>query len=465
MSDSNPAMLKLETLAVENFRCFRKWEKLVEFHPELTVLVARNGNGKSAILDAIRISLGTFSKAFESLSQSSISKSDATLTPERIEMGRGACYPVRVSVSGMVDGRHEEWERSLQDATGHTTSKLAKSISNYGEKLKTLISSDEGDVELPIIAYYGTGRLWGEESGERMNDDDSQSDFASEDRFAGYVDALTRNSIYSQVKRWMAYAFQVKSNPVECQTRIGRRIAAQYAAIEKAVNYILRQTGFKSPHYNYTYRDVAVLCEQPTLQDPASVVGSIPIAVSRTSDGVKAAISLVADIAYRCVRLNPGYGDEACEKTQGVVMIDEVDLFLHPSWQQVILTDMRTIFPRIQFIVTTHSPQVVSSVPRECIRVISDGEVRSPSVPTQAVELDYVLRGVFGTDLIPRQLDISKKLNELKVLAADGCEDEGRWNVLYQELRDHYGPNYGPLEGIVKHREFVLRLKRERSHA
>lgn len=452
--DCEKKMLLLTRLNVENFRCFRKQDPLVEFHPELTVLVAKNGNGKSAILDAIRISLGTFTKAIERLSQSNISKSDALISPERIERGKGACFPVRIAAEGVVDGTQECWERELQDANGRTTSRLAKAISSFGERLKGEVVSEAGDVELPIIAYYGTGRLWGDDNAQWSDQD---HDFATEDRFVGYEDALTTNSIYTQVKRWMSYAFQVKSNPVECETRIGRLISAQYSAIEGAVNYILRGTGFKSPHYNFTYRDISVLYNRDE--------GVIPIPVSHTSDGVKAAISLIADIAYRCVRLNPSYGSEACSRTQGVVMIDEVDLFLHPSWQQTFLTDLRTVFPRIQFVVSTHSPQVVSSVPRECIRLIADGQVHSPTVPTQGVDIGDLLRSVFGTLPLPEHIEIVQKLKQLLALAAEGVDDPKRWDPLYHELLTHYGDNYGPLVGAVLQRNFVARLKKEREHA
>lgn len=454
-------MLQLNSLGVENFRCFRKSDVLVEFHPKMTVLVAKNGNGKSAILDAIRISLGTFSKAFEALSQSNISKADATLLPNRIETGKGACYPVRVFVNGMVDNCLTKWERSLQDVNGRTTSKLAKPISDYGKKLKRLVASDLDEVALPIIAYYGTGRLWADSGSGGI---DAAYDFASEDRFAGYEDALTPNSIYAQVKRWMAYAFQVKVNPVECETRIGRLVAAQYSAVEHAVDAVLKGTGFKSPHYNFTYRDVAIL--QDSYTEEAADAGSIPVPVSHTSDGIKAAISLVADIAYRCVRLNPAYGAEACLRTQGVVLIDEVDLFLHPSWQQIILSELRTIFPEIQFVVTTHSPQVVSSVPRECLRIVSDGSVYMSNGPTQGIDVGDLLQQVFGTSPLPEQVEIVQKLERLRVLAAEGDEESSEWDALYQELCSYYGLTYGSLQGALKQRDFVARMKkRGRSHA
>ena len=70
------------------------------------------------------------------------------------------------------------------------------------------------------------------------------------------------------------------------------------------------------------------------------------------------------------VRLNPDLGINAVLKTPGIVLIDEVDMHLHPSWQQTVLYDLRKAFPLVQFIVTTHSPQVLTTVPPQSIRAL-----------------------------------------------------------------------------------------------
>jgi predicted ATP-binding protein involved in virulence len=94
--------------------------------------------------------------------------------------------------------------------------------------------------------------------------------------------------------------------------------------------------------------------------------------VSQLSDGVRNMIGLVADIAYRSVRLNSRFGQEAPKQTPGLVLIDEVDMHLHPEWQQIVLTSLTKAFPALQFIVTTHSPQVISTIKRENIRLLTE---------------------------------------------------------------------------------------------
>lgn len=415
MSDN---LLRLTKLEMSNFRCFRKMDKPIEFDPNLTVIVAKNGCGKTAVLDALRISLGTFTKGTNLRSQAGISTFDASLSPLRISQGRGAFYPVAIRVDGFVDSKAEVWRRVRESAEGRTTTKEAQPIANFGARLRDAVSA-EGDAlpELPILAFYGTGRLWKADT-DGVKEQRLQKGLAFESRFSGYEDALTTNSIYAQVKQWMGDAWLCRSNPVEQETAVGKQTSQQYSAVEQATNEILKGTGYRSPHFNTYFKEVALL------NDRGGNDEAIAVPISWTSDGIKAVFSLVADIAYRCARLNPAFGVEACQKTQGVVMIDEVDLFLHPAWQQRILPDLRRIFPKIQFVVTTHSPQVVSSVPRECIRIIAeDGRIEGVPTWTEGVESSRILDDVFGTKPYPVENEWRRKLDQyIKDVYA------GKWN-------------------------------------
>ena len=423
MSDN---LLRLTKLEMTNFRCFRKMDKPIKFDPNLTVIVAKNGCGKTAVLDAIRISLGTFTKGLNRLSQAGISRQDASLTPLRAGLGKGSDYPVSVKVEGFVDSQLCEWARVRGSEEGRTTTKEAQVISDFGTRLHKCVISDACVMpELPILAFYGTGRLWKGESMQEKGRSQDKLAPAFENCFAGYEDALTANSIYAQVKHWMMGADLCRNNPAEQETALGRSTASQYKAVESAVEMVLEATKtqlgkLRTPHYNSQYGEMALI-DGRRGNDSA-----IAVPISWTSDGVKAAFSLVADIAYRCARLNPAFGDDACRKTQGIVMIDEVDLFLHPSWQQRILPDLRRIFPKIQFIVTTHSPQVISSVPPECIRIVDDnGKVEPVRTWTEGVESSRILKDVFGADPYA-----PKTLNNLRqrVDAFVDAVNAGRWN-------------------------------------
>jgi len=80
------------------------------------------------------------------------------------------------------------------------------------------------------------------------------------------------------------------------------------------------------------------------------------------SEGVRNMLGMVADIAYRAAILNPHLAEKVCQSTPGIVLIDEIDLHLHPKWQRRVVDDLRRTFPQLQFIATTHSPFIVQSL-------------------------------------------------------------------------------------------------------
>ena len=95
---------------------------------------------------------------------------------------------------------------------------------------------------------------------------------------------------------------------------------------------------------------------------------------SELSDGFRSALSLTADIAYRMAILNPQYLEDVTKKTEGIVLIDEIDQQLPPRWQRNIISSLMSIFPKVQFIVTTHSPNVIASVKRGKIIMLNRNE-------------------------------------------------------------------------------------------
>ena len=80
------------------------------------------------------------------------------------------------------------------------------------------------------------------------------------------------------------------------------------------------------------------------------------------SDGYRNMVAMVADIAHRASRLNPHFDSDSAKKTQGIVLIDEIDLHLHPKWQRRVVDDLQKAFPNIQFVATTHSPFIIQSL-------------------------------------------------------------------------------------------------------
>ena len=119
---------------------------------------------------------------------------------------------------------------------------------------------------------------------------------------------------------------------------------------------------------------------------------------SELSDGYHVFIALVADIARRAVMLNEFDGADAPARVEGVVLIDELDLHLHPRWQRVALPRLRNVFPRLQLVVTTHSPQVLSSAENRQVRRLFDGKLQEYPVLVEGRDTNAILREYMRTE-------------------------------------------------------------------
>lgn len=450
--------LRIDSLSVTNYRCFKKLEEPIHFQPDLTVLVARNGEGKTAILDALKVAFGTFTNSFSVTTSAHFHVSDVHIASLHENINLGAVYPVSLNATGMIDGKLEKWSRMLQKARGRTTTKDARAVSNYGDRLWKKVNADEKDISLPLLAFYGTGRLWAE---HRDMDDGAISPLA-QTRFAGYENALSARSTYKQVKNWLLEALKMEDSKIASSTLPGELVSSQLAAIKNALQNILGTEGWEKMHYNPFYKNEIVVInnfKERCGRLVSNINGATALPVSWLSDGVRAVFSMVADIAYRCAKLNPQFKEKAAESTPGIVLIDEVDLHLHPSWQQKVLDTLQLAFPQIQFIVTTHSPQVVSSVPKECVRIINEGKIVPFDTQTQGVESQDILAQIFGTDPAPQHDPFVQMLNEYAKMEAAGKADSKEAQGLREQLIQHFGKQYPPFQRIEIHRNFFAGKK------
>ena len=146
------------------------------------------------------------------------------------------------------------------------------------------------------------------------------------------------------------------------------------------------------------------------------------------SGGEQAFFLLAADLARRLMLASPS-PDTTLEEAQGIVCIDEIELHLHPAWQKKILKTLMDTFPACQFVVTTHSPQVIGGVEAHHVRLLEPAEngVRTVSQPiaTKGRDSNYVLEGVLDTP--ERDDEVSKLFDEFdRLIDARELEDAGQ---------------------------------------
>jgi predicted ATP-binding protein involved in virulence len=177
--------------------------------------------------------------------------------------------------------------------------------------------------------------------------------------------------------------------------------------------------------------------------------------VSQLSDGYRSMLALVMDLARHMAQASEAKGKatEQLLQKKAIVLIDEIELHLHPVWQQTVLTTLMEIFPNTQFIVTTHSPQVLTSIQNKHIRILNDGKAYTFDEQTQGTDASKLLKRVFGVDVRPMSLDIVKTLTEYTKLVYSDKWDTSKAMQLRKSLDDHYGDDDTELSELDLHIE------------
>lgn len=391
--------MKLKKVRITNYRCFKEAE--IDFDEHTTLIVGKNGAGKTAILDAVAVAVSTFLLGIDGGVSRNISRDDAryefhdldgTVDPQHQ-------FPVNIESAGdCLDNYNVKWVRSLNSESGNTTVKEARELTNISKDTQKRIMTGDKSLILPLISYYGTGRLYAQKK-EKKNIK-SLTEFK---RQVGYVDCMAAESNEKLMLNW----FQIQTlKSLQEQQRTG---IVEKPLLLKTVESAIckcfeRISGSKNADIMFD------LDTHRLVLNFESTDGSLQkFAMDEMSDGYKNTLSMIGDIAYRMAVLNPMLGDKVLEETSGVVVIDEIDLHLHPQWQQTIISDLNTIFPKIQFIVSSHAPAVINSVAREQIRILDNGEIYMPAAQTYGRDANSILREVMKVS--ERPTDIKQRMN------------------------------------------------------
>lgn len=385
--------MRIDTLTLTNFRGYERLE--LKLHPQLTVLAGVNGAGKTSVLEGLAVALGTWFLGFDGLSQRSIALSDVRLVQHGdAHPNFERQFPVTVAASGMLDGDDLDWSRSKNSSTGTTTTAGASKLIDPAKARQEDVRRGN-EVSLPVLAFYGTGRQWSP-TNARQGADQKKSG-----RTEGYLEALDSRSSYAQLTAWMKLReldhLQRRQQFEESQRSVfgaGAKSMAErvltkerdqpwLVAIERAVLETVE--GARRFFYSVSVDELVLQMADGKF-----------LPLSLYSDGYRNLVAMVADIAWRAARLNTHLEGRAPQETAGVVLIDEIELHLHPSWQLAVLPRLMRAFPKIQFVVTTHAPLVVSSVAAEHIRMLDrDGNVHLVEAAA-GLSANVVLRELMG---------------------------------------------------------------------
>lgn len=433
--------MQIRSLRMENFRRFDHLS--IEFDPQLTVIAARNGKGKTTVLEAAALALGPFVGAFDESRGENIKRSDARFTGYEREGHNEQAFPVIIDAQFANPDIHSI--RELRSAKGSTTTGGSRNLADYGKQLQDDVREYDPLI-LPFVGYYSSKRLW-------VHHNSSSSKTVSKSRMAGYTDCLSAMSSFNQLTEWVKKAELVD---LQRQQRSGGAFfdpSFRLQAVADTVEFMLQDEGWTDFHYDLD-------AEALVLRHPDS--GKLPVNI--LSDGIRAMTTLAADLARRASQLNPDLGPRAPEATPGIVLIDEVDLHLHPEWQQRVLGGLTRAFPQMQFIVSTHSPQVLSSVSQQNIRTIhQDAEGRwlaeEPREEILGLSSEVALTQVMHVNPKPPVAE-TERLNEYTKLIEQGQAQSEEALALRESLEHTYGAGHQVLrdaDRLIRFQDLKLR--------
>ena len=179
--------------------------------------------------------------------------------------------------------------------------------------------------------------------------------------------------------------------------------------------------------------------------------------LEQLSDGYRNLVALVMDFARRLAQAHPNW--ESPLEAPGILLIDEIELHLHPQWQQKIIPSLRAVFPKTQLLVTTHSPQVLTTVKRENISILKQHLLYAASIHTYGADNTRVMREVMETESRPPDNEVTNKIRRLYALINQDQLTEAMTQC--DELFSELGPDEPALieaEVSIKNREWEKEL-------
>ena len=361
--------MRIDKLCLKNFRAYEDIE--IEFHPNFNIIIGGNGTGKTAILESLTIAAGSFFLGIDYAETRHIKSEDIRVTNSEYDINEQ--FPVEVEAYGELSSKKLHWKRELTGPKNKTTYVNAQQMKNAAKKIQEKIRSGE-HIDLPIVAYYSTERLWKERldttklSGSRLRD--------------GYYNGLKATSNNKFFTKWFE-----KEEVVVLQQR---KDSSGLYVVRKAVTTCLEDCD--NIYFDYNRKELVMEFNDGR---------KLPF--KYLSDGVRNMLAMVADIAFRCSILNPHLREEAASKTTGLVLVDELDLHLHPSWQKKVVKSLKEAFPSIQFIVTTHSPLILSTV-QDRIITIQGGKAYYPQN----------IYGRTANDVLRNAMDTAERLESIQ---------------------------------------------------
>lgn len=394
--------MRIKSLHLENFRGFEQLNIEFPDNSNVVVFIGENGSGKSSLIDAIKVNLGYYLySTFEY--NADLMK---FLTIEDVKLGQEGCL---IKIFMRLDNNEGIYIQNVLNYPNQSNT-IAGASFNYVRMIKEV-----GNGNVPVIICYGR-RKYAESTGNFPQ-------YKHKQFLANY------NSLNAPILNFIDFLnwFKLESNREEKQKIATKNLeftSIDLDIIKKTIPCFLENLG-ENTFSNFRMERIEL---PPQHLYDVNFIEKFYIDKNGTkldflenlSEGEKIIIQLAIDITRRLLLANPSLANPL--EGTGIVLIDEIELHLHPKWQRNIIPALTKTFPNVQFIITTHSPQVLSYVPNGSAFSIENGNVYP--VNTYGRDNEWILETIMND--IARPKEIQEKLDKLFNLIRDNEIDTAK---------------------------------------
>ena len=380
----------LRHLSLARVRAFEQAE--FDFQPGMNLLVGVNGAGKSTILDTLCVLYSYLLPKITRSEDQPIAFNDSDIQLHRDSL--------EAHLSLMVSNVPFDFQIEKRQGRSRTE--------NIKPDNPNILAPLQRQLNQPIVAYFSIRRSHpiDRDPGEKSSAGDQRSAFA---------DALRHRELNVRefADWWLVQEALGKEAP---NGPYGRRLRVLNDAVTSFLDDCHDLRAVREP------QTTLVLDKGRKMLD-----------VRMLSDGERSMIALVLDLARRLTLANPKL-DDPLREGRGVVLIDEIDLHLHPRWQRTIVDKLTRTFPNCQFIATTHSPQIVGEISPDNIILIENGKATRPD-QSLGMDTNWILRHLMGVS--ERDEETKRKLENIEALIEDEQYDAATQKI--DDLRRRLG--------------------------
>ncbi len=455
--------LILDSIELNNFRRFKNIN--LDFDEKLTVLIGENGSGKTTILEAIGCILQKFISSFYKLKDEfEIDFSDIKIGSNRLGIGLSisanytsynyALLEEEKANDNTVDENDDKYyseissqkklisefdKDSIKISLAEEDSLDSNVLSEFGESIKNLLVSKK-NFSLPVFIIFRSES----EVNSRIRPSNEINEIKPSDILKVY-DRFINPEINSfiAINEWFRWQEGLKN----------QRQRENKPYEDKALKDVKRAI-YKFLHNNIEAEE-SELDNSVYVDWEKSSQGNLKVKKDgnhlyfyQLSSGERKIATLIFEIARRLSMANSQISDPLTNGN-GIVMIDEIDLHLHPKWQRLIIPKLREIFPNVQFVVTTHSPLILGEVSKEQIRILHNGKIYNLKSQTYGRDISEIIENIMGVPL--RNEKIQKKIDQYFELIAKKQLDAAE--LLRNDLEKIIGnddPVFVRADGIIK---------------